>query len=331
MPPPPPPIKQPSQYWTGPTTSWFDYVFLTASLESCIFNAFHAWSIHPYTSGAPESRIGDMRELSDYVWQASGGLAGPGGGGLPAPLPVASSEWGYTSASPAGCDPASNAVALFADQGKFLARMMLSQTMLASPYSIWYDWKNDSPNYADCESNFGAVNASRLPDGSYAPKPAYMAALAAQTTVGNGSYAGRVAASIAPDWDASLSDVFVLQFNGANAAQPDRAYPAFAVWTNISMCGVGEGPRYPCPGAPDGDLYACLAAGCCFDETAATNQCHEYLYADQPLQVQFAVPEPADPDACFTTMDFAGYLRAPICSQGGVLTVNVTDGPTYLY
>jgi hypothetical protein len=47
------------------------------------------------------------------------------------------------------------------------------------PTRCRYDWKNDSPNPGDCESNFGAVNATfRAPPTTppFQPKPAYMAA-----------------------------------------------------------------------------------------------------------------------------------------------------------
>lgn len=150
-----------------------------------------------------------------------------------------------------------------------------------------------------------------------------MAALTLQTGVGNGAFAGRVTDIKIADWDAELTDVFVLEFSGANASRP-KPFPAYAVWTNISMCEV-EGPRYPCAGAPDGDLYACLAAGCCYNENQASSPCYGYPYAEVPLQVQIPVPS----DACWSVTDFAGYGRGQACSLNSVLTVNVTDGPTY--
>lgn len=182
-----------------------------------------------------------------------------------------------------------------------------------------------------------------------------MAALALQTGVGNGSFAGRLAATI-NEWDADPSDVFVLQFNGASAARA-AGFPAFAVWTNISMC-LGEGPRYPCEGVlPAGtDLYTCLEAGCCYDETAAdaARRCYKYPYADEPLQAQFALPEGVPADTCFGVVDWQvsvegpsprdhceltharpnplrriGVPRGQACASAGTIIVNVTDGPSY--
>lgn len=153
-------------------------MYITAVTEACGANAFHAWSIHPYrrygereytpvivvcidpvppcihASAAPESAIPDLAGLTDFVAQA-------GAPTLPGPLPVLSSEWGYTSASPAGCDPSQNAVVTAMDQGerfsggrllcfplnhsprthctagKYLARMFLTSSLIGAPFFIW--------------------------------------------------------------------------------------------------------------------------------------------------------------------------------------------------
>ena len=87
-------------YWVGPTTSWFDYNFFVGMFySSCPWNAFHAWSIHPYTNTVPELRLHDMAELSDYIWQS----AGRGAKDLKQPMQVLSSEWGYVSCEPGLC------------------------------------------------------------------------------------------------------------------------------------------------------------------------------------------------------------------------------------
>ena len=128
----------------------------------------------------------------------------------------------------------------------------------------------------------------------------------------------------------TASDVFVLVFSGANNSRP-AGFPAFAVWTNVSMCGSTSGPRYPCADAGDGGLDACLAAACCYDENTPAGQpaCFEYPFADEPLQAAFEAPTPAPPDACWSLVDFAGYSRGQSCAVGGVLVANVTDGPLY--
>lgn len=310
------------QYFVGPTTSWFDYVYITAVTEACGFNAFHSWSIHPYRSQPPESAIPDLSGLADFVAQA-------GVPTLTTPLPVLSSEWGYTSAAPAGCDPASNAVVTPMDQGKFLSRMFLTGTLIGAPFFIWYDWKNDSPNPGDCESNFGSVNATYRPPPTMPPfqaKPAYLAAATMQAGIGNGTFVGRVNATV-DHWSAQATDVFVLQFDGANSAR-GAGYPSFAVWTNVSMCS-SEGPRYPCGDPGQLDLYGCLAAGCCYDEASSVSPCYAYPFAEEPLQAVFNVPAPAAQDACFDITDFAGYARGQTCAVGGILVANVTDGPAY--
>ena len=195
--------------------------------------------------------------------------------------------------------------------------------------------QNDPYGPKDSESNFGTVNGTLLPDGSatpYQPLTGYMAAVALQNGVGNGTFAGRLAATI-NDWDADPSDVFVLQFDGAAIARA-AGFPAFAVWTNVSMC-LGEGPRYPCPGVPPAgaNLYSCIEAGCCYDETAAdaTKRCYKYPYADEPLQAQFSLPAAVPAGTCFNVVDWVGIARGQACASAGALIVNVTDGPSYFF
>ena len=314
-------------YFVGPTTSWFDYNFIMELAISCAWNAFHAWSIHPYTGGTPESRLHDMNELADYLFQSSGS----GKGTLSAPPTVVSSEWGYVSCPPGDCTDETNVNIM--TQGKFVARMQLTQTLNLAPFNIWYDFKNDPYGATNAESHFGTVNGTLLPDGSptpFQPLPGYIAAATAQNTVGNGTFKGRVAASVV-DWDAEDSDVFVLQFDGANS-QRAAGFPAFAVWTNISIC-AAEGPRTPCPGvAPSCDLFGCIKAGCCYDEAAPAGEAMCFLqpFFFDPLRASFALPASVDQSACFSTVDTWGNAGGQFCAAAGVLTVNVTDGPLYL-
>jgi hypothetical protein len=309
-------------YFIGPTTSWFDYNFIMELSISCAWNAFHAWSIHPYTSGNPESRLYDMSQLSDYLYQSSGS----GKGTLSTPPMIVSSEWGYVSCPPGECNDETNVNLM--TQGKFIARMQLSQTMVGAAFSIWYDFKNDPYGPTDSESHFGTVNGTLLPDPvPYQPLPGYIAALTAQNTVGNGSFTGRLQAKVV-DWDANDEDVFVLQFEGANIRR--SGFPSYAVWTNISICSA-EGPRTPC-GTAD-DVFSCMKAGCCFDEGVPDGEarCFQEPFYDDPLRVSFSLPPTISLNACFSVIDTWGNEgEAQYCAEDGVLLVNVTDGPVYL-
>lgn len=116
----------------------------------------------------------------------------------------------------------------------------------------------------------------------------------------------------------------LLQFNGASTAKA-AGFPAFAVWTNISVC-AAEGSHTACPGSGEApDLHACLAAGCCYDETlGAGDRSFAYPGAHELLQAAFPVPAPAAPDACWDVVDVWGYVRGQTCAVGGVLTANIT-------
>ena len=182
--------------------------------------------------------------------------------------------------------------------------------MPPGPSSSWYDFKDDPYAVNDTESHFGTVN------GTLHPKPPYLAALALQRGVGNGTFAGRVATG------APAPDVFVLRFDGVRAGAPDVS--AFAVWTTNATCTAAAVDRSPCPGAPAGaGLDACIAAGCCFDEALTPNQCFETPAARAPPRVTFDAGG-GDAGRCFDATDVFGFARGRVCAVSGALTVNVT-------
>lgn len=113
-----------------------------------------------------------------------------------------------------------------------------------------------------------------------------MAALAAQTGVGNASaFVGRVPAAIvgAPaDWNLTADSAFVLAFAGGDLPNPAAA---FAVYTNVTTCNAdaSAGVREACGGADPGEM-ACLALGCCFDEQLNVSGVPRCYVAQQPPQ-----------------------------------------------
>ena len=114
-------------------------------------------------------------------------------------------------------------------QAAYLARSWLSNSMAGVPVSINYEFHDNTANKSDCESNFGSVAATPTGDPTqpYRPKPAYTAALALQTSLGNYDSCARVAAvEVLAPAGLPRSSAFVLRFE--NASGP----PGFAVWTN---------------------------------------------------------------------------------------------------
>jgi autotransporter-associated beta strand protein len=134
----------------APATSGIDTNFLTGCFQQGLLNLVDAVSVHPYLMSPPEPVAADYLTLSNLILQYH-----PSG-----PLPIVSSEWGYTTAEPSY--PISDQL-----QGDYLARMFLMNLSQGIPLSIWYDWIDDGTNSTDPEDNFGTVNTD------YTVKPAY--------------------------------------------------------------------------------------------------------------------------------------------------------------
>jgi Cellulase (glycosyl hydrolase family 5) len=105
-----------------------------------------AVSIHPYRSQVPETVSGDYQRLHSLMGKAN--------------LPIIASEWGYPVLKDL---PQASQAALF-------ARKFLTNTMNRVPLSIWYDWRDDSPDAQNLQDNFGIVT------WDYQSKVAYRAA-----------------------------------------------------------------------------------------------------------------------------------------------------------
>ena len=342
----------------GPATAGIDLPYLNRSFAAGLLDHVSAVSVHPYRAAAPEDALGDFARLFALI------------AGYGKSLPVIPGEWGYTSAAPP-CRYGNKRDRVL--QGKYVPRMWLTDIMAGAvgPY-VNYDWKNDGSNSTDCESNFGSVEATHSGDPAhpFTPKPAFLAARAAQATIGGAaSYSGRVAAKVGPPAAAlniTPASVFALRFEGG--AIPGAA--AFAVYTNISTC-AARGAACGGPGATESD---CLALGCCFaNSTCSTappllatcaldvearrdcgfsgvsqDECVRLRgccwEAQEPAvggpQCYYSAPAgllpatipvaPAPEDACFAVTDVFGFSRGSACAVGGELSLLLTDGPVYL-
>jgi hypothetical protein len=135
----------------GPASSTFPWRFLENVCKSGLLDYLDAVSVHPYRGKLPETAAADFARLRKLIKQYA-----PQG----KDIPILSGEWGYATDTK-GVSPDT--------QAAYLARQQLSNLLNGVPLSIWYDWKNDGPNPADRESNFGTV------DNDLNPKPAYEA------------------------------------------------------------------------------------------------------------------------------------------------------------
>jgi polysaccharide biosynthesis protein PslG len=138
----------------GPASSEFPWTFLDVFLSSGVLNCLDAVSVHPYRAQTrePETVSDDYLKLRALIERYT-----PAGR---QPVPIVSSEWGYSSHTK-GVSPST--------QAAFLVRQQLVNLLNGVPISIWYDWKNDGTNPVYNEDNFGTVNHD------LSPKPGYLA------------------------------------------------------------------------------------------------------------------------------------------------------------
>lgn len=251
-------MRAEGEFLVGPATAGIDFAYLNASFAAGLLSSVAGVSVHPYRANAPESAAADLASLRALMTSR----------GAHPDMAMIAGEWGYTTA-PAPCKYGNKRDRVVA--GKYVPRMWLTDLLGgASVAMIQYDWRDDGTNATDCESNFGSVE--NAPTGNpalpFTPKPAFLAARAAQTTIGNSTaFAGRVAASVDAAGAAAgvaPTDAFVLAFS-------DPA--SFAVYTNVTTCAAPDAPggRAACAGVPpDAPESACLAAGCCYDGSGPT-------------------------------------------------------------
>jgi hypothetical protein len=140
----------------APATSGLPIRFLEDLFASGLLAHIDAVSVHPYRSYSmgPETALEDYRILRDLISRHAP---------LPeaTPLPIISGEWGYSTHAGKGV---SREV-----QAAFLVRQQLINLHAGIPISIWYDWKDDGPDAAEREHNFGTVTHDLK------AKPAYLA------------------------------------------------------------------------------------------------------------------------------------------------------------
>jgi polysaccharide biosynthesis protein PslG len=134
----------PEEQFVGPATAGADVGYAALCLAAGMSKYWTAISIHPYTP-MPEQVLRFYPALKSRV----------------APLPLYSSEWGYSTAGDVPDD---------AMQAKYVAREWLVNALSGIGLSIWYDWKDDGPDPKNKQHHFGVVHSD------LSLKPAYTAA-----------------------------------------------------------------------------------------------------------------------------------------------------------
>ncbi len=133
----------------APASSEFPWDFLEHLFKDGALEHLDAVSVHPYRnySMGPETAAADYRRLRALMEKHM-----PAGRPVP---PILSGEWGYSTYRNGGLS--------LERQADFAVRQQLSNLAAGVPVSIWYDWKNDGPDPAEAEHNFGVVGLDLTP------------------------------------------------------------------------------------------------------------------------------------------------------------------------
>jgi hypothetical protein len=165
-------VAAPNEKLIGPATAGIDFPFIEACLNAGLLDYWSAVSAHPYRQSDPEAAANDFCRLRKMIASSAERKSEPpavAGGPVQIPIPIISSEWGYSSAWRGMSEE---------KQAAMLAREMLTNVANGIRISIWYDWRDDGLAPDDPEHHFGLVRNTyqRGSNQVYQPKPAYFAA-----------------------------------------------------------------------------------------------------------------------------------------------------------
>jgi hypothetical protein len=154
--------------------SRFDMEFLSKSIDSSIASGLTAIGVHPYPNRGPETIAPELETLRDWAARTLGER-----------IEIWDTEWGYSSAN-APRDAPSNG---HTEEGRrrqavLVIREILTVWPVGFPLACLYDLKDDGPDGANPEHNYGLL------DSSGSEKPAMNAVHTLMGAVGGRKYAG---------------------------------------------------------------------------------------------------------------------------------------------
>jgi hypothetical protein len=135
----------------APAVSGFDWPLLEAVINADGSGCLDGISLHPYTDEAPESVLRDWARAQGLMTQCPTRPRCP---------VLVDSEWGYS---------VTGGRWTLRLQADYVPRMRFADMVAGVQLTIVYDWRNDGPDPADKEANFGLL------DFYGAPKPAFHA------------------------------------------------------------------------------------------------------------------------------------------------------------
>jgi hypothetical protein len=144
-------------------------------LDSELARQLNAIAIHPYRSNAPEGVAEEWAFVSDWARRAFG-----------ARPEIWNTEWGYSSVDSSKDSANGHSAAGRHRQAVLAVRELLTVWALGMPLAVWYDLRDDSPDGADPEKNYGLLDAKGT------DKPAMSALLALMKTAKDRTFVGWV-------------------------------------------------------------------------------------------------------------------------------------------
>lgn len=156
--------------------SRIDLDYLSGFVDSTLPANLSAIGIHPYRKAAPETVAPDLAILRQWT-----------GAALHEPVEIWDTEWGYSSAeSSKSAPPDGHKQAGRVRQAVFAIRELLTVWTVGFPLAVWYDLRDDGPDAANPEDNYGLLDA----EGN--EKPAMQAVRRLMQAVADRKYAGMI-------------------------------------------------------------------------------------------------------------------------------------------
>jgi hypothetical protein len=156
--------------------SRIDVPFLRRAVDPTLAADLSAISIHPYPKTEPETIAPSLEILREWTAQAIGEH-----------IEIWDTEWGYSSANaPKGAPSNGHGERGRRRQAGLAVREILTVWSLGFPLGVWYDLRDDGPDTASPEDNYGLL------DSSGGEKPAMTAVRTLMSAVRGRKYVGMV-------------------------------------------------------------------------------------------------------------------------------------------
>ena len=156
--------------------SRFDEDFLSRAVDLSLASELKAIAIHPYPKAGPETIAPEMEKLRDWLARALGER-----------IEIWDTEWGYSSADePENAPSNGHSEAGRRRQAALAVREILTVWTLGLPLAAWYDLRDDGPDPANPEHNYGLL------DSSGNEKPAMTAVRTLMGVISDRKYTGMI-------------------------------------------------------------------------------------------------------------------------------------------